>query len=212
MWRRIIPTIIISALTCWTSVPLEIAQKTFWADQNFSKELRKGYTSIFDVLRRVPFEEGPAHLFKNGFPTMSMSFLFTGITFMTYDYLLDFFHPLHQDFGTSAIPGKAVAACFALLVGSSIAYPYGYAVRSIMEYSPHQQIEFFKGKYSKVFYQVAFQNLTCNSLNGYGQFLLRRGPNMLVMLWVAEWMGLFKSWRTDYTKWPGVNKITDIQG
>lgn len=56
------------APTCATSIPFENAKRAYYADRTWPKELRRGYTSPLNALIRIPFEEGPAYLFKGGFP------------------------------------------------------------------------------------------------------------------------------------------------
>jgi solute carrier family 25 oxoglutarate transporter 11 len=72
---RKIPGAVLSALlTSPFSVPLEIARMTYYADKTFPKELQRGYTSYFNALFRIPFEEGPYWLFKNSFPFIARNF------------------------------------------------------------------------------------------------------------------------------------------
>lgn len=54
--------------TCWLTIPFENARRAYYADKTWPVELRKGYTSPTNALFRIPIEEGPYFLFKNGFP------------------------------------------------------------------------------------------------------------------------------------------------
>ena len=56
--RKIPGTILIAALTSPIGVPFEIARMAYYGDKTFPKELQRGYTSYFNALRRIPFEEG----------------------------------------------------------------------------------------------------------------------------------------------------------
>jgi len=49
----------------------------------------KGYTSYFNALRRIPFEEGPYFLFKNSSPIFLKNFLGTYTIFYTFDFIKD---------------------------------------------------------------------------------------------------------------------------
>ena len=57
--------------TCFLSVPFENARRAYYADRSWPLELRKGYSSPFNALYRIPFEEGPYFLFKNGLPLIA---------------------------------------------------------------------------------------------------------------------------------------------
>jgi hypothetical protein len=72
----------VAALTSPVGVPFEVARMAYYADKTFPKELQRGYTSYFNALWRIPFEEGtknlpfvgPYYLFKNSFPLFSRNF------------------------------------------------------------------------------------------------------------------------------------------
>lgn len=57
--------------TCFLTVPFENARRAYFADKTWPVELRRGYKSPFNALLRIPIEEGPAYLFKGGFPIWS---------------------------------------------------------------------------------------------------------------------------------------------
>ncbi len=61
----------------------------YYGDKTFPKELQRNYTSYFNALRRIPFEEGPYFLFKNCFPLLMKNFFQTLTLMYTYDYLKD---------------------------------------------------------------------------------------------------------------------------
>ena len=62
--------------TCWTQIPFDNARRAYYADRTWPVELRRGYSSPLNALLRIPFEEGPLFLFKNGFPLWSSAFVF----------------------------------------------------------------------------------------------------------------------------------------
>ncbi len=43
-----------SAITCFVSFPFEMAHKAFLADSKWPSHLRRGYTSSFDALIKIP--------------------------------------------------------------------------------------------------------------------------------------------------------------
>jgi hypothetical protein len=57
--------------TAWLTVPFENARRAYYADKTWPLELRRNYTSATQALFRIPFEEGPAYLFKGGFPLVA---------------------------------------------------------------------------------------------------------------------------------------------
>ena len=70
-------------------VPFELARLAFYADKTFPKELQRGYTSYFNALWRIPFEEGPYYLMRNSFPIYFRNFLQTFTLFYTFDFIKD---------------------------------------------------------------------------------------------------------------------------
>lgn len=76
-------------LTAPISVPFEVARMAYYADKTFPKELRKNYTSYFNALRRIPFEEGPYYFYKNSFPFLMRNAVQTLTLFYTYEFCKD---------------------------------------------------------------------------------------------------------------------------
>jgi len=72
--RKILPSVFISFLTAPISIPFEMARLTYYADKTYPKELQRGYSSYFNALHRIPFEEGPYWLFKNTLPIFMKNF------------------------------------------------------------------------------------------------------------------------------------------
>lgn len=76
LFMRKIPTTLLAALfTAPVGVPFELARMAYYADKTYPKELQRGYSSYFNALRRIPFEEGPYFLFKNSAPIYIRNFL-----------------------------------------------------------------------------------------------------------------------------------------
>ena len=210
-WRRPIPILFASALTCWTSVPFEIARKAFYADQKFPADLRKNYSSISNALLRIPREEGLAYLFRNSLPTVAYNFMLTAMLFGTYEYCLDFFHPLHVEMRHEQFPIKVFSAGFSIFLATMAAYPFGTPVRVAAEFLPGQigreKINF---SYTKAMHLAIYGFRNTAKYAGYGNYIMRTGPGLLVTIWVAEWLGIFTNWKTDYFRYPGVNIPLDL--
>jgi len=51
-----------------------MARMAYYADKTFPTELQRNYSSYWNALRRIPFEEGPYFLFKNSFPLYIRNF------------------------------------------------------------------------------------------------------------------------------------------
>ena len=73
--RKLPGTILGALVSAPVGVPFELARLAFYADKTFPKELQRGYTSYFNALLRIPFEEGPYYLMRNSFPIYFRNFL-----------------------------------------------------------------------------------------------------------------------------------------
>lgn len=90
LFMRKIPTTVFAALiSAPVSVPFELTRIAYYADKTFPKELQRGYTSYFNALTRIPFEEGPYYLFKNSAPIYVKNFLSSLTMFYLFDFLKD---------------------------------------------------------------------------------------------------------------------------
>lgn len=211
VWKRLGPSVVASFLTCWTAVPLEIARKAYIADKKFPEHLRRNYRSVANALFRIPFEEGPSYLFKNGQPTMLHNFILTGVTLSTFDFLIDMFSIIYDNYSMAKYPFKIVSGILSVAIGTMMAYPFGKTVRDVIEMYPRQiGGETLNYDYKKAFHRVAYQTQWSQNLAGYGTHMLSHGPGLFAVLFIAESLGMFKSWRTDFTRWPGINAVSDI--
>lgn len=122
--RKIPGAIVTAAVTAPLSVPFEIARMTFYADKTFPKELQRGYTSYFNALRRIPFEEGPYWLFKNSFPIYFRNFLSTLTMFYTYDFLKDKCSFMWRVGDMPFPPVKAFLIGFSAWISLVFSYPF----------------------------------------------------------------------------------------
>lgn len=87
--RKVPGTMFAALVTAPIGIPLETARMAYYADKTFPKELQKGYTSYWNALLRIPFEEGPYYLFKNSFPIFGRNFLQTLTLFYSFDWMKD---------------------------------------------------------------------------------------------------------------------------
>lgn len=210
-WRKILPTMTASALTCWMSVPFEIAKKSFEADKKFPKELQKGYRGPMHAMMNIIKTEGVSYLFRNGMPTYLRNFIQTVVVFSFFDFFLDFLHLLHNDYEIPRLPVKLFCASVAVGVGTMAAYPYGATARNMIEMSPKSIGEgIYNGDYKKAILRLNLWRRPAINLSGYGTFLFSNGPALMVYLLVAESFGMFKTWKIDYGKFPGINISSDF--
>ena len=213
VWRRMIPIVSASLALCWISTPFEIAKKAFIADRKFPENLRRNYTSSFNALMRLPFLEGPAFLFKNSLPTMLGVFLETFGLFYFSDYFLDYSLFLHMENGVPYAPLKAVSFSLAILLTGIMAYPFKYFARNLIELYPKDfGGEMYKFQYRKALIEVAGNSNYSSNYKGMSRYFWLKGPRFFITLWVAERLGLFRSWRTSYLSFPGINVFSDIHG
>ena len=213
VWRRFIPSIAASLVTCWIVAPFEIAKKAYLADLKYPENLRRNYKSSIDALLKLPFQEGPAFLFKNSLPTMLGTFLETFGLFYFTDYFLDFARFLHFESGVPYSPSKAVAIGIGTFMSCILAFPFKKTARNMIELYPRQVgSDLYAGQYRKAMIQVSGNKFYSSNYHGFANYLWIRGPRLFIFVWVAESLGLFRSWRTNYLVFPGINVFSDIHG
>lgn len=212
-WRRFIPSLAAALASCWVAPPFEIAYKAFIADGKLPENLRRNYKSSFDALIKIPFHEGPAFLYKNSLPTMLGTLFETfGLLYFS-DYLLDWSQFLHLESGMPYAPLKALSLGFGVFAAGILSYPYKYTARRIIELYPKQHgSELYQKQYRKAFLDVHGNRLFSENYHGLANYYWTRGPRLFVMLWIAESLGLYRSWRTSYLTFPGINVFSDIHG
>ena len=212
-WRRFIPSMAAAIASCWVATPFEVAYKAFLADQKLPENLRKNYRNSFNALIRIPFEDGPAFLFKNSLPTMLGTALETfGLMYFS-DYLLDWSRYLHIDYGLPWAPLKAISLGMGVFMAGILSYPYKFTARKIIELYPKQHgAELYQKQYRKAFLDVNQTKYWSGNYHGLATYYWTRGPRMFIALWVAESLGIFRSWRTSYLSFPGINVFSDIYG
>lgn len=210
VWRRVIPAVLSSLVSCWVVAPFEIAQKAFQADLKYPPELRKNYRSSVNALLRLPFEEGPAFLFKNSIPTMAGTFVESLVLFFATDYFFDWSRFAHFESGIPFAPMKAASISMAVLLSALASYPFKVTARNVIEFFPGVG-EKYSFQYRKGLLDVIVSARYSMNYHGLARYLWTRGPRLFVLLWVAEWLGMFRSWRTSFLSFPGMNISKELQ-
>jgi solute carrier family 25 (mitochondrial oxoglutarate transporter), member 11 len=106
-----------------------MAQRAFHADSTFPQELRKGYKSFFDALRRIPIEEGPYYLFKNTFPLWTKHILGPFTLFYSYDWLKDKTSWAMRVGNMPELPVRIFNAVVATYLATVFTYPFAVTAR-----------------------------------------------------------------------------------
>lgn len=135
--RKIPGAFLIACLTSPIGVPFEVARMAYYGDKTFPKELQRGYTSYFNALWRIPFEEGiklsfyqilgPYFLFKNSFPIFGRNIMQTFTLFYTFDFVKDKTNLLWREVGIPYYPCKLVNAALSTYFAMVFSYPFYYA-------------------------------------------------------------------------------------
>jgi hypothetical protein len=205
-WRRVFPTALGAALTSWLLVPFETSRAAFLGDKSFPVELRKGYTSQSNALFKMVTKE-PFALWKNSLPTMGGSYIQTSFAFCLFDFSFDFFGILFREFGIPKFMVKTVTDFSSTLLSLAFAYPIHVTVRKMIETSPEQISKgIYHKNYRKAFWALWNYEGGSTAWVGFSKYCHKNFIWMFLMIWYAESFGFFKSWRTDYTDWPGTNE------
>ena len=184
------------APTCYLGVPFENARRAYYADKTWPVELRKGYTSPLNALLRIPFEEGPYFLFKNGFPLAASHFLFftTFCTVYTFEKNKFFFLWLYNDFSYNYIKTGMMTIAFSLAVIT--AYP-AYMTREMVDIWPKERGGHctWNNNYRNCFkWMITYMDqLYINYLAGMWRWIGRYGASYFIGLWVADNLGMFSN-------------------
>lgn len=213
LWRRVLPTIVASLMTCWVVAPFQVAKKAFLADQKYPEHLQRKYTSSLNALLRLPFEEGPAFLFKNSLPTMAGAFFESVFLLYFTDFFFDWSRYLHMENDVPFTPLKALSISAGIFLAGVTSYPLSQTARNIIELYPKQHGgEKYFYHYRKAFLNTISATYHSGNYHGLSRYYWVKGPRFFVTLWIAEWLGLFRSWKTNYLVFPGINVFSDIHG
>ena len=124
---RKLPTVMFAAIcSSPLAVALSATREAFVADRTFPEHLRKGYSSFWNCLRRIPFEEGPYYLFKNSWPLFVHHIYSTFVLFYSYDWLKDKLSVMYR---TSNYP-REIPLMFSALVSTMITAVMTYPVET----------------------------------------------------------------------------------
>lgn len=134
--RKIPTTAVAFALSSPFSVAIEMAKNAFYADKTFPKHLQKGYTSYFNALGRIPFEEGPYYLFKNSWPLFGKHFLAPFTYFLTFDWVIDKFSIMWRISDVPRWSLAAIAAAFSVTLASFMTYPISNVSKEMVDLWP----------------------------------------------------------------------------
>lgn len=189
-------------LTCWTRAPLEIAEKAFYADQKFPKELRHNYGSIrgafFGMARRNPWL-----LFKNSYPTVVGTFFETFVAFWSYDHIRDNSRFFVNELEFSSWPFMICNALASATFGLFFYNTYGYYMRNLVEFPQSVATkELFQGNYRKAHGYLQVKDDLISSMSGTKKTFRNNFLGLTLTLLFAEKLGLFKKWQSPYDRHP----------
>lgn len=195
-WKHLICSLYAFIPTCYTGVPFENARRAYYADKTWPLELRRNYKSPLQALVRIPFEEGPAYLFRGGFPIAMSQFLFwtTYCTIYTFHKDKYFYLWQYQDFNYDWC--KAINMGVSFFIASFVAYP-AYYVREMVDLWPKERGGHctWDNSYRKAFkWQIENMDmLYYNYLPGYWTWVKRYGALYLGALWLADNLGMMSN-------------------
>lgn len=124
--------------TSFLTVPFENARRAYYADKTWPLELRRNYTSATQALFRIPIEEGPAYLFKGGFPLAMNQFLFWTTYVNFYIFLKNkfFLFWVYNDISYEVCKAIFMGTSFA--IASFVSYP-AYHTREMVDLWPKER-------------------------------------------------------------------------
>lgn len=193
------PTIAVAAITSGLSVPFENARAAYYADRTYPTDLRKGYKSIFDALRRIPSEEGANYLIKGAPLIMARNYCMFSVSVYLYDFQRDFFYLMREDAhggDMSRFFRIATPIVLATAFGCIFACPWDNAARYMVEFQPKINGEcVYNGNYRKALIDVWYWHNKGNYWAGLSGFYLKHAPTMGFALYFAENLGLFQRWK-----------------
>lgn len=184
------------APTCYLGVPFENARRAYYADKTWPLELRKGYTSPMNALARIPFEEGPYYLFKNGFPFAAHAYVFwtSYLTFFSWLKGRMFFFWVYNDFSYEYM--KTIFMGISFFMASWFAYPL-YFTREMVDIWPKERGGHctWNNSYRQCTKWMIenMDMLYYNYLSGYWGWVRRYGAMYVIGLWMADSLGMMSN-------------------
>jgi solute carrier family 25 oxoglutarate transporter 11 len=177
-------------------VPFENARRAYYADKTWPLELRKGYTSPTNALLRIPFEEGPLTLLKNGFPVAMSQWIFWTSFCTIYSFEKNKFFWLwtYNDFSYNYIKFGMMSIAFGL--STCLAYP-AYFTRELIDLWPKERGGHctWNNSYRQAF-KWMFEHMDMfyfNFLSGMTRWIRRYGASYFIGLWMADNLGMFSN-------------------
>lgn len=210
--RKLPGSIFASLITAPLSIPFEMARMTYYADKTFPKELQRGYTSFFNALRRIPFEEGPYWLFKNSFPFFARNFFQTFTLFYSFDFMKDKMSFTWRVGEMPYEPVKAVLITISAYLASIFSYPFGVTIREMVDFWPKEKggICTWDNNYRKAAVWLWYHEFSNTMWPGmFNNYFWRNFPWMFGSVWIADKLGMFTYQSIDLMGGPGGNSWED---
>lgn len=177
----------------------EMALRAYNADRTFPKELRKNYSSFFNALRRIPFEEGPYYLFRNTFPLFAKHIMLPFTAFYSYDWLVDKLSVIWRTTDNPILPVKLFAASLACYLGAVFSYPFVMPVKDMVDLWPKKDgVDPWKGNYRKAMVSLWYGPTWNIGFFGlFNRYFWHVFPLYLSSILLADQFGMFSYWRID---------------
>ena len=168
-YYRKVPTF--GAAACVTAplgVMMDMVSRAYYADKTFPKELQKGYKSVLDAFKRIPFEEGPYYLFKNTFPLFIKHSVGPFTAFFCYDWLIDKLSVMWRVSSMPVLPIALFCAAFGTYLGAAFTYPFAVTSREMVDLWPKKNgVDPFGGNYPKASVYIWFSQAILNYYPGF---------------------------------------------
>lgn len=189
----------------------DMTRRAYLADRTFPAQLQKGYTSYFNALRRIPFEEGPYYLFRNTLPLFIKHTLMPFTAFFSYDWLVDKLSVIWRTSNTPMWPVKLFCAGFSTWLGAVFSYPFAVAIREMTDLHPKiNGVDLYQGNYRKAL-SVLWYNGEWNAgwAGLFHRYFWFVAPLYFLSILAADQFGMFSYWRVDIMSGPGDNTAED---
>lgn len=210
-YRKIVTILGAMVVTSPFAVAGDMALRAYNADKTFPKELQKGYTSYFNTLRRIPFEEGPYYLFKNSFPLYAKHILGPFTAFFSYDWLIDKMSVMWRTTDNPILPIKMFCAGFASYLGAVFAYPFAVATKDMVDMWPKKDgIDPFKGNYRAAATWLWYgPSWNIGFVGLFKRYFWNVFPLYFSSILLADQFGMFSYWRIDILSGASDNTAED---
>lgn len=184
---------------------------TYYADKTFPAELQRGYTSYFNALRRIPFEEGPYYLFKNTSSLFVRNFLQTFTIFFTFDFVKDKASWIWKLGECPYLPCKITIAAFSAYLGCLFTFPFAVISKEMIEYWPKENgVCSWQGNYRKAMVWLWYTENVSTMYHGFFRnYFFYQFPWMFITLMMADSFGIFSYWQVDMYSGAGNNSSED---